>query len=147
MVEQELITTIKRIGVESGEIGFYYSASDPIIFIEFYDEGTGEDYTLESIKLEELCFIKESNVIGNINLENIKTSEEAEKAKELLYQQGQEMKPVLIQKAKDYAKEITERASIPVEVINDIQGEPSVMTVHARNMWHASEILEGIDDY
>lgn len=146
MVKQELITTIKRLGIESGKIGIFYSGSDPIIFIEFYDEDTGEDHCLEWIELGELSFIKESNVIGNINLENIKTSDEAKKAKALLYQQGEELKPALLKKAKKYAKEITRRAGIPVEVLADIQGEPSVMTVHERNMWHASEIMEGIED-
>lgn len=146
MVEQELITTIKRLGIESGEIGVFYSSSYPIIFIEFYDEDTGEDHCLEWIKLGELSFIKESIVIGNINLENIKTKDEARKAKVLLYQQGEALKPGLMKKAKEYAKEITRRAGIPVEVLDDIQGEPSVMTVHERNTWHASEVMEGIDD-
>ena len=146
MVNQELITTIKRLGIESGKIGIFYSASDPIIFIMFYDEEIGEDYILECIELGELSFIKESNVMGDINLESIKTNDEAIKAKTLLYQQGEVLKPEFIKKAKAYAKEITQRTGIPVEVPRDIQGEPSVMTVHERNMWHASEVLQGFDD-
>ena len=146
MVDQELITTIKRIGVESGVVEIFYSASDPIIFIMFFDEDTGEDYILECIELGELSFIKESKVIGDINLENIKTSDEVGKVKILLQQQGEVLKPYLIKKAKDYAADITMRANISVEVIEDILGEPSVKTVHERNMWHASDVLEGIDD-
>lgn len=146
MVEQELITTIKRIGVESGLIEIFYSSFDPTIFIEFFDEDTGVDYTLELIQLGNLSHIKESYVIRNIDLGNIKTDQEKEEAVKLLLQQGTELEPALIKKAKEYAKEITGRAGIPVEVVDGLQGEPVLMTVHQQNMRHASEILKGIDD-
>lgn len=146
MVEQELITKIKRIGVESGVIEIFYASSDPTIFIEFFDENTGIDHTLEWIQLGKLSHIKESFVIGDIDLGNIKTSSEKEEAIRLLQQQGKEMEPNLIKKAKEYAKEITERAGIPVEVVDELQGEPGLMTVHDQNMWHAGEVLRGIDD-
>lgn len=146
MVEQELITTIKRIGVESGVIEIFYSSSDPTIFIEFYDEDTGVNHTLDWIQLGKLSHIKESFVIGNIDLGNVKTSEEKDEAVRLLQQQGKVLEPDLIKKAKEYGKEISERAKIPVEVIDELQGEPGVMTVHQQNMGHASEVLRGIDD-
>ncbi|MGK7379119.1 hypothetical protein ACSFXN_14920 [Planococcus sp. 1R117A] len=58
------------------------------------------------------------------------------------------MKPEFIAKAKAYAEEIRERAGIPVEVIKEIQGEAGVMTEYDQNMWHAREVLRGIDgDY
>ena len=146
MIEQELITTIKRIGVRSGVIEMFYGSSDPAIYIEFHDEDTGVDYNLDRIQLGKLSHTKEAYVIGNINLESIKTTEEEEEAIKLLLQQGEGMKKELLKKAREYAKEIFERAGIPVEVIDEIQGEPGVMTVHDQNMWHAGEVLRGIDD-
>ncbi|ALS79607.1 hypothetical protein AUO94_13660 [Planococcus kocurii] len=146
MVEQELITTIKRIGVTSGVVEVFYGSSDPLIFIEFNDEDTGVHYVLDTIQLGRLCHIKETYVIGNITLNNIKTSEGEEQAGKLLLQQGEGMKKELLQKTRQYAKEINERAGIPVEVIDEIQGRPGVMTEHDQNMWHAAEVLRGIDD-
>ncbi|MBT2583808.1 hypothetical protein [Planococcus sp. ISL-109] len=146
MMPQENITAIKRLGVQSGEVEIICLPQDPMVIIGFLDLDTGVDFTLENIELGEMCFIKESRMIGDVNLERIKTSEEADKATRLLTEEVEKMKPELITKAKAYAEEIRERAGIPVEVIEDIQGEPGVMTEHDQNMWRAGEVLRGIDD-
>ncbi|WP_281862682.1 hypothetical protein [Planomicrobium okeanokoites] len=146
MVEQELITTIKKIGVSSGEVQAFYASSDPLIFIEFYDEDTGVSFTLETVQLGRLCHIKETFVIGNINMDKIKSSAEAKEAVKLLIEQVEGMKSLLLVKAQQYAEEITKRAGIPVYAAEEIQGEPGLMTEHDQNMWHAGEVLRGIDD-
>lgn len=150
MIRQENITTIKRLGVESGTVEIWCLAESPRVIIEFVDEDSpgdlGVDFILENIELGELCFIKESRVIGGIDLERVKTSEEEEIVTRLLTEQIEKMKPELIAKARAYAEEIRERAGIPVEVVEEIQGEPGVMTEYQQNMWHASEVLRGIDD-
>lgn len=146
MVTQELITTIKRLGIESGVIEVFYASTDPVIMIGFFDEEFGEDFIFERIQLGRLCHIKEAYVIGDINMDKIKSSEVAEKAVKLLLEQGEEMKEDLIQKARQYAKELTERAGIPVDVTDEIQGEPGVMSVHGQNMWHSGEVFMGYDD-
>lgn len=146
MVRQEYITTIKRLGVESGVVEIICTFQNPVIIIEFSDLDTGVDFTLDYIELGQFDFIKESRVIGSINLSRIKTSEEAALAKKLLTEEVESMKSALIEKARAYAKEIKERAGIPVEAIEEIQGEPGVMTVFEHNMNHAREVLRGIDD-
>lgn len=150
MIRQENITTIKRLGVESGTVEIKCLLQSPDLIIKFGDENSpGDldvDFILEHIELGEFCFIKESRAIGGIDLERIKTSEDEEKAIRLLNEEIQKMKPELISKAKAYAQEIRERAGIPVEVIEEIQGEPGFMTEYDQNMWHASEVLRGIDD-
>lgn len=150
MIPQENITTIKRLGIESGTVGIWCSPQRPSVIIEFMDEesyaGMDVDFILEEITLGEMCFIKEARVIGDVNLENIKTSAEVEKAKKLLGEEVKKMKPEFITKAKAYVKEIKERAGIPVQLIEEIQGEPGVMTEYDENMWHAGETLRGIDD-
>lgn len=146
MIEQELIMTIKRIGVTSGEVQVYYASSDPLIFIEFFDEDTGVSFTLETVQQGRLCHIKETYVIGNINMDKIISSAEAEEAVKLISEQGEGMKSNLLVKARKYAEEITKRAGIPVYVTEEIQGKPGLMTEHDQNMWHAGEVLRGIDD-
>ena len=110
------------------------------------DEETGINHTLEWIQLGKLSHIKESFVIGSIDLRNIRTSEEEEEAIRLLWQQGKELEPDLIKKAIEYGKKINERAGIPVEVIDELQGKPGLMAVHQQNKLHAREVLRGIDD-
>ncbi|MDN3451843.1 hypothetical protein QMA09_16760 [Planococcus sp. APC 3906] len=150
MIRQENITTIKRLGVESGTVEILCLSESPRVIIEFVDENSpGDldvDFILEDIELGEPCFIKESRVIGGIDLHSVKTSEEEETVTRLLNEEVRKMKPELIAKAKAYAEEIRERAGIPVEVVEEIQGEPGVMTEYAQNMWHAREVMRGIDD-
>lgn len=150
MIRQENITTIKRLGVESGTVEIKCDFNSPNVYIEFVDEnspgGLDVDFTLEHIELGELCFIKESRVIGGIDLGSVKTSEEEEIVTKLLNEEVEKMKPELLVKAKAYAKEIEERAGIPVEVVEEVQGEPGVLTEHAQNMMHAREVFRGIDD-
>lgn len=150
MIRQENITTIKRLGVESGTVEILCLSESPRVIIEFVDENSpGDldvDFILEDIELGEPCFIKESRVIGGIDLHSVKTSEEEETVTRLLNEEVRKMKPELIAKANAYAEEIRERAGIPVEVVEEIQGEPGVMTEYAQNMWHAREVMRGIDD-
>ncbi|MFK8794970.1 hypothetical protein ACWNS2_16140 [Planococcus plakortidis] len=150
MIPQENITTLKRLGVESGKVGIRCLAQNATVIIEFFDEestaGIDVDFILEEIELAEMCFIKEAKVIGGVNLERIKTSEEAEKVERLLTEKIEKMMPELIIKAKAYAQEVRERAGIPVEVVDDFSLGLGVMTEHDRSMWHAGEVLRGIDD-
>lgn len=150
MIRQENITTIKRLGVKSGQVEIRFLFKSPTLVIEFVDENSSGDldvdFILEDIELGEICFAKEARAIGGINLERVKTSNEAEKAIRLFNEEVEKMKPVLIAKAKAYAEEIRERTGIPVEVIEEIQGEPGVMTESVQNMIHAGEVLRGIDD-
>lgn len=124
MVEKELITTIKRIGITSGELQVFYASSDSLIFFEFYDEYTGVSFTLETIQLSRLCHIKETYVIGNINMDTISSSAQAEDAVKLLIEQGEGMKSELLVKARQYAEAITKRVGIPVYAAKEIQGKP-----------------------
>lgn len=146
MIRQENITTIKRLGIESGEIEIRCHSQSPSVSIQFVTIDSDVFFSLEEIEFGEMCFIKESRVIGGVNLGSIKTSEEAEKAVSLLNEEIEKMLPELIEKAHTYAEEINERAGIPVEVIEEICGEPGVMTEYDQNMWHPREVLRGIDD-
>ncbi len=146
MIQQENITKIKRLGIESGEIEIWCHSQSSSVSIQFVAIDSDTFFTLEDVELGEMCFIKESRVIGGVNLGSIKTSEEAEKAVRLLNEEIGKMLPELIVKAHMYAEEISERAGIPVEVIEEICGEPEVMTEYDQNMWHAREVLRGIDD-
>lgn len=67
--------------------------------------------------------------------------------KKLLIEKGKEIELEVVAKAKELAKEISERAGIPVRVIPRLQGNPKVYTEFEQNMWNVSQILEGIDDY
>lgn len=146
MIQQELYTRIKLIGVESGVIEISYSGIH--IGINFYDEDTGVSAELYSIELGELSFIKESYVIGEFDLSHIKNSEDAEAAKKLLMDKGNNMKSELIAKAKEMAEEITKRAAIPVKVMPRLQGTPYVATEFENNMEIARDIFAGIEgDY
>ncbi|MEK5233847.1 hypothetical protein MHB42_19315 [Lysinibacillus sp. FSL K6-0232] len=150
MIGIELFTRIKLLGIESGVIEFHYASSDfiPVILIEFYDEDTGFDYLLESIMLGEFCPTKESYVIGDINLDRIKNSDDAKMVEKLLVEKGKNMEVELASKAKKYAQEIRERSGIPVEINPQLKGSPEVATEYDQNMWHASQVLGGIyDDY
>lgn len=144
MIQQKLFSKIKLIGVESGVIEIEYCETN--IVIDFYDENTGVSANLYSIELGEFSFIKESYVIGEFDLSRIKNSEDAKAAKMLLIDKGNKMKSELVAKAKELAEEITQRAGIPIKVIPRLQGTPSVTTEFDINMWHASEVLKGIDD-
>ena len=116
LIQQELYTKIKLIGVESGVIEISYSGTH--IGIDFYDEDTGVSAGLYSSELGEFSFIKESYVIGEFDLSYIKNSEDAEAAKKHLIDKGNKMKSELVAKAKELAEEITKRAGIPVKVIS-----------------------------
>ena len=144
MIQQELYTRIKLIGVESGVIEISYSGIH--IGINFYDEDTGVSAELYSVELGEFSFIKESYVIGEFDLSHIKNSEDAEAAKKLLMDKGNNMKSELIAKAKEMAEEITKRAAIPVKVMPRLQGTPYVATEFEKNMEIARDIFAGIDD-
>ena len=148
MIQQELFTKIKLIGVESGVITINYGSSDfnPCIVIDFNDEDTGVDYLLDSIMLGEFNLIKESYIMGEFDLSRIKNSEEAEAVKKQLIDKGKKIESELVAKAKEFAEEIRERADIPVKVVPRIQGKPDVYTEFDQNMWHAGQVLEGIDD-
>lgn|GEM_PF-4763500 len=150
MIRQVNITTIKRLGVESGAIEIAYLAQSSSLIIAFVDENSpGDldvDFILEYIELGESSFIKESRVIGGIDLERIKTSEEKKIVTKLLNEEVEKMKPELFVKAKAYAKEIKERAGIPVEVIEEVRGEPGILTEYEQNMMHAKEVFREIDD-
>jgi hypothetical protein len=56
------------------------------------------------------------------------------------------MRSELVAKAKELADEITQRAGIPIKVIPRLKGTPHVATEFNNNMWHASQVLKGIDD-
>jgi hypothetical protein len=144
LIQQELFTKIKLIGVESGVIEIEYLGTD--VEIGFYDEDTGVSAGLYSIKLGEFSFIKESYVVGEFDLSRIKNSEDAEAVKKQLMDKGKKMEFVLVAKAKELAEEITKRAGIPVKVVPRLQGTPIVTTEFENNMWHASQVFEGIDD-
>ena len=144
MIQQELYTRIKLIGVESGVIEISYSGIH--IGINFYDEDTGVSAGLYSFELGEFSFIKESYVRGEFDLSHIKNSEDAEAAKKLLMDKGNNMKSELIAKAKEMAEEITKRAAIPVKVMPKLQGTPYVATEFEKNMEIARDIFAGIDD-
>ncbi|MEK4715726.1 hypothetical protein [Sporosarcina sp. FSL K6-5500] len=148
MIRQELFTEIKLIGVESGIISINYASSGfiPCIIIDFNDEDTGVGCLLDSIMLGEFSSIKESYFIGEFDLNRIKNSEDIEVVKKQLIDQGKKIEPELVAKAKEFAKKIRERASISVKVVPRIQGKPYVYTEFDRNMWHAGQVLEGIDD-
>ena len=144
MIQQELYTRIKLIGVEWGIIEISYSGTH--IGIDFYDEDTDVSAELYSIELGELSFIKESYVIGEFDLSHIKNSEDAETAKKQLMDKGNKMKSELLAKAKEMAEEITKRAGIPVKVIPRLQGTPYVATEFQNNMEIARDVFAGIDD-
>lgn len=148
MIEKEFFSRIKLIGVESGIIEIYYASSGfaPVIAINFYDEDTGVDYLLDSIFLGEFSPTKESYVIGEINLSRIKNSKDADMAKKLLFEKGKEIELAIVARANELAHEISERASINVKVNPRIQGKPEVVTEFDQKMWHASQVLECIDD-
>ena len=150
MIPQENITTIKRLGVESGEVGIRCLSQNATVVIEFFNEessyGVDVDFILEEIELAEMCFIKEAKVIGGVNLERIKTSEEAEKVERLLTEKVEKMMPQLIIKARAYAQEIRGKAGIPVKVVDDFSVGLGVMREHDQNMWHAGEVLRGVDE-
>lgn len=144
LIQQELYTEIKLIGVESGVIEVSYSGTN--IGIDFYDEDTGVSAGLYSIELGEFSFIKESYVIGEFDLSHIKNSEDAKAAKKQLMDKGNKMKSELVAKAKEMAEEITKRAGIPVKVIPRLQGTPYVATEYENNMEIARDVFAGIDD-
>ncbi|MBO0588887.1 hypothetical protein [Sporosarcina sp. E16_8] len=146
MIQQELFTDIKLIGVESGIISISYESLDflPGISIDFYDEDTGVEGLLDSIMLGEFSPTKESYVMGDFDLNRIKNSEEAEVIKKQLNDKGKRMEPELVAKAEEFAKEIRERAGISVKVIPGIQGKPDVYTISDQNNWHADQVLAGI---
>ena len=135
MIQQELFTKIKLIGVESGIIEIEYLDTD--IEISFYDKVTGVSAGLYSIKLGEFSFIKESYVVGEYDLSRIKNSEDAEAVKKQLMDKGKKWEHELVVKAKELAKEITQRAGIPVKVFPRLQGTPDVTIEFDNNMWHA----------
>ncbi|MFE1243438.1 hypothetical protein ACFW35_04830 [Fictibacillus sp. NPDC058756] len=147
---RELLSKVKRIGIESGviEIRLYSDETDHFIYFNFYDEYTNVDSALESISLVEFNSIKESNVVGEFDLEHIKNSKEANKVKKLLLNKVKDMEVQLISRAKELAKEISEKTGVSVIVDNDIKGEPQVVTEFDINMSIAREALRGIDyDY
>ncbi|MCA1031350.1 hypothetical protein LCL95_09965 [Bacillus timonensis] len=139
---------INRIGVTSGVIELRYGAVNdvPALVIEFYDENTGVDYILETMKLAEYSTIKESYVIGDINLKRIKNSKVADLAKKFLLEKGKNLEKDVVRRAKEFANEIKERSAISVKVIPEIEGEPEVLTEFGYNMWHARQSLLGVDD-
>lgn len=51
-----------------------------------------------------------------------------------------------IEKAFEFAEEIKTKAKISVKVREKIQGAPKVYTKYEENMWHARQVLRGIDD-
>jgi len=144
MIQQELYTRIKLIGVESGVIEISYSGIH--IGINFYDEDTGVSAELYSVELGEFSFIKESYVIGEFDLSHIKNSDDAEAAKKQLMDKGNNMKSELIARAKEIAEEITKRAAIPVKVMPRLLGTPYVATEIENNMEIARDVFAGIDD-
>jgi hypothetical protein len=144
MILQPLLSKIRRIGVDSGVITIEFC--ETAIVIHFFDEDSNVFETLYSIELGEFCFIKESNVIGEFNLSCIKNSEEAKAAEKLLKSKGIKKKSELVAKANELASEIIKMAGIPVKVIPRIKGNPYVSTVFDNNMWHARQVLQGIDD-
>jgi hypothetical protein len=145
---RELLSKVKRIGIESGviEIRLYSDDTDHIICFDFYDEETGVDCALESISLVEFSLIKESNVVGEFDLKRIKNSEEAKKVKKLLLKKVKDMEVQLVSRAKELAKEISEKSGVRVKVDPKIKGEPQVLTEFEINMSIAREALSGIDD-
>ena len=140
MIQQELYTRIKLIGVESGVIEISYSEAN--ISIDFYDEDTDVSARLYSIELVKSSFINESYV----NLDRIINSEEAKAIEKQLMDKGIKMKSELVAKAKELAEEITKRAGIPVKVIPRLQGTPYVATEFQNNMEIARDVFAGIDD-
>jgi hypothetical protein len=82
MIQKELFTKIKLIGIESGVIEIEYC--ETAIGIDFYDEDTGISANLYTIELAEFSFIKESYVIGDLNLSRIKNREDAKIARRQL---------------------------------------------------------------
>ena len=140
LIQQELYTRIKLIGVESGVIEISYSETN--IAIDFYDEDTDVSARLYSIELVKSSFINESYV----NLDRIKNSEEAKAIEKQLMGKGNKMKSELVAKAKELAEEITKRAGIPVKVIPRLQGTPYVATEFENNMEIARDVFAGIDD-
>lgn len=144
----ELYRTIRRIGVKEGIIEIRYASADfdPVIIINFYDEDTDVDFLLESINLGEFCPTKESYVIEGFDLRRIKNSEDATAVEKLLNEKGKKIKPQVITRANELAAEIHERAGIRVKVVPKLQGRPEVLTVYAQNMWHARQVLAGIND-
>jgi hypothetical protein len=145
---KELFSKIKLIGVKSGIIEISYGSFDiePVINIDFYDEDTGVDCLLDSITLAEFNPIKESYVIGKFDLSRIKNSNEANMVKMLLLEKGKEIEFEVVARAKELANEISQRAGIPVKVVPKLLGQPSVVTEFDMNMWHAGQVLKGIDD-
>ena len=140
LIQQELYTRIKLIGVESGVIEISYSGTH--IGIDFYDEDTGVSARLHSIELVKSSFINESYV----NLDRIKNSEEAKSVERQLMDKGNKMKSELLAIAKELAEEITKRAGIPVKVIPRLRGTPYVATEFENNMDIARDVFAGIDD-
>lgn len=140
LIQQELYTRIKLIGVDSGVIEISYSETN--IAIDFYDEDTDVSARLYSIELVKSSFINESYV----NLDCIKNSEEAKAIEKQLMDKGNKMKSELVAKAKELAEEITKRAGIPVKVIPRLQGTPYVATEFQNNMEIARDVFAGIDD-
>jgi PIN domain nuclease of toxin-antitoxin system len=145
---RELLSKVKRIGIESGviEIRFYSDDTDHNIGFDFYDEDTGVDCSLESISLVEFSSVKESNVVGEFDLKRIKNSEESKKVEKLLLKKVKDMEFQLVSRAKELAKEISEKSGLRVKVDRKIKGDPQVLTEFDINMSIAREYLSGIED-
>jgi hypothetical protein len=145
---RELLSKIKRIGIESGviEIRLNSDDTDHIICFDFYDEDTGVDCALETISLVEVSSIIESNVVGEFDLKRLKNREEANIVKMLLLKKVKDMEVQLVKRAKELAKEISEKSGVRVKVDPKIKGEPQVLTEFEINMSIAREALSGIDD-
>ncbi|MFS0864598.1 hypothetical protein [Fredinandcohnia sp. 179-A 10B2 NHS] len=144
---RELVNTIKRIGVKAGVIEIHHGITgiEPVIILDFYDEDTGVDCGLDTISLAEYSPIKESYVIWEFNLSSLK-GHEVESVKKLILKRSKELEPKVITRANELAKEIHELTGIQVKVNPRIQGRPEVYTEFELNMWHAGEVLQGIDD-
>lgn len=133
MIQQELFNRIRNIGVKSGVIEICYSGDIRQVIGFSFDAGyTGFSYDsyLDSIELGEFC---------------VKNDDEATKVEQLLIEKGKKMEPELIARANELAEEIRKRAGIPVKVIPRLQGKPKVWTEFDLNMWHADQVLTGID--
>jgi hypothetical protein len=145
---RELLSKVKRIGIESGviEIRLYSGDTDHFICFDFYDKDSGVDCALESISLVEFSSIKESNVVGEFDLKRIKSSEEAIKVEKLLLKKVKDMEVQLVSRAKELANEISEKSGVRIKVDPKIKGEPYVHTELEINMSIARDALRGIDD-
>ncbi|MFZ3579993.1 hypothetical protein [Virgibacillus sp. DJP39] len=66
--------------------------------------------------------------------------------KKLLLNKVKDMEVQLISRAKELAKEISEKTGVSVKVDHEIKGEPQVVTEFDINMSIAREALSGIDN-